>query len=154
MGTYVQIITPGTGAKVDTGMLVNANYTGMTLDGKVFDSNTDPSKGPTQPLTVNLTSDPSYGGIITGWKDALPLMNIGGKARIFIPSPLAYGDRGNPPVIQPNQILMFDVEVTERVTKEVAMKKLMDQQRQMQQAQEEMIKQMRKNGDTTLQPAN
>ncbi|MFT3911853.1 MAG: hypothetical protein QM737_20680 [Ferruginibacter sp.] len=55
LGTYVEMIQPGTGANIDTNVVVMVKYTGRTLDGKVFDSNTDSSMGHTEPLKVNMT---------------------------------------------------------------------------------------------------
>jgi hypothetical protein len=122
LGTYVQIIQPGTGANIDTSVIVKTNYTGRTLDGKMFDSNTDSSKGHVEPLSVNMTNDMSLGNsVIKGWTDGLKLLNKGAKAKFFIPSPLAYGKRNVGEDIPANSILVFDIEVLELVTKEQAM---------------------------------
>lgn len=143
-GTYVQIIQQGTGAQIDTSMLLNVNYTGKTLDGKMFDSNTDPSKNHIDPLLVNLTSNPTFGGIIPGWKDALPLLKIGAKAKIFIPSSLAYGEQGSAPDIKPNEVLVFDIDILDQLTKEKAMAKMEDMQKKMQQRQQQLMDSMQK----------
>ena len=112
LGTYVQILTPGTGANIDTSVVAKINYTGKTLDGKVFDSNTDPSKGHMEPLLANMTTDQNLGlNVISGWKDGLTLLNKGAKAKLYIPSSLAYGPTGAGNDIGPNAVLMFDVEV-------------------------------------------
>jgi FKBP-type peptidyl-prolyl cis-trans isomerase len=83
------------------------NYTGKTLDGKMFDSNTDPSKGHVQPFGFTL----GVGQVIKGWDEGVQLLNLGSRATFFIPSGLAYGDRGAGAAIPPNAVLMFDVEV-------------------------------------------
>lgn len=118
MGTYVQVIQPGTGALLDTSVVAKVNYTGMTMDGKVFDSNTDPSKGHVEPFLVNLTNDKSLGsGVINGWYDGLKMLNKGAKAKFFIPSTLAYGKQGAGADIKPNSILIFDIEVVDLLSK-------------------------------------
>lgn len=121
-GTYVQIIKPGTGAKLDSTVVVKTNYTGRTMvDGRTFDSNTDSSFSHVEPFPVNLTNDYSLGGgVIKGWKDGLMLLNEGAVAKFFIPSPLAYGSRGAGERIPANAILMFDIEVSDVMTAEEA----------------------------------
>ncbi|MEI8052895.1 MAG: FKBP-type peptidyl-prolyl cis-trans isomerase [Bacteroidota bacterium] len=119
LGTYVQIIQPGTGANIDTSVIVKTNYTGRTMDGKMFDSNTDSSKGHVEPLSVNMTNDMSLGtSVIKGWTDGLKLLNKGAKAKFYIPSPLAYGKRNIGEDIPANSILVFDIEIMELNTKE------------------------------------
>ena len=110
-GTYVSIITEGTGDKISNANMAMVNYTGRTLDsGKVFDSNTDPAFKHVGAYPVNLGE---WGGVIMGWKDALLQLKNGSKAIIFIPSSLGYGAEGNGAMIKPNENLMFDIEVTE-----------------------------------------
>ncbi|MBS1734008.1 MAG: FKBP-type peptidyl-prolyl cis-trans isomerase [Bacteroidetes bacterium] len=136
-GTYVQVIAPGTGNNIDTSCVVKVMYTGRTLEGKVFDSNMDSSRGRTEPLTVNLTNDPSLGmTVIQGWNDGFTQLNKGAKAKLFIPSPLAYGARAAGPDIPANSILMFDVEIVDVLNKAQAKeiadaerKKMMDMQK-------------------------
>ncbi len=121
LGVYVQMIQAGTGNNVDTSVIVKTNYTGRTMDGKMFDSNTDPSKGHVEPFSVNMTSDMTYGrSVIKGWTDGLKLLNKGAKAKMFIPSPLAYGKQGAGADIAPNSILVFDIEVVDILTKDQA----------------------------------
>jgi FKBP-type peptidyl-prolyl cis-trans isomerase FkpA len=111
-GTYVQITKPGTGAKLDNTKFVKVKYKGKTLDGNIFDTNMDDSKGHTDPLLVNLTNDMSLGGgVIPGMADALLMMQKGTKAVMYIPSTLAYGARGAGGEIPPNSNLVFEVEV-------------------------------------------
>ena len=120
-GTYVQIIQPGTGSLIDTSVVVSTNYTGRLLDGTMFDSNTDPSKGHVEPFNVNMTNDKTLGSpVITGWMEGLKLLNKGAKAKFYIPSPLAYGSRGAGSNIPPNSILMFDIEIANVLSKQAA----------------------------------
>ena len=122
MGTYVEIIRQGTGPQIDTNVVVSTNYTGRTMDGKMFDSNTDPAKGHVEPFNVNLTSDRSLGGsVIKGWTDGLKLLNEGTQAKFYIPSSLAYGARSTGD-IPPHAILIFDIEVLKVYNREEAKK--------------------------------
>ncbi len=145
-GTYVQIINPGTGNKIDTNVQVMVNYTGKNLDaktltdGKTFDSNTDPAFKHVQPIPVQMWQQ---GGMILGWTDALPMLSKGAKARFFIPSGQGYGAQGRQPDIGPFQVLMFDIEVLDLLSKDVAMAEAKKQQEMMmkqQQAQMAMQK--------------
>lgn len=122
-GTYVLITKPGIGPMIDTSVVVLTNYTGRTLDGKMFDSNTDPSKGHVEPFRVNMTTDNSLGGgVIPGWMDGLTMLNKGAVAKFYIPSPLGYGSAGAGADIAPNSILEFDIEVLDVISKEQARK--------------------------------
>lgn len=114
MGTYVEIVQPGTGSKIDTSMIVKTIYTGRKLDGTVFDSNAGKD-----PFNVNLTSDYSLGfGVIAGWVEGLQQLSKGAKAKFYIPSPLAYGE--NDPRLGQNAILIFDIDVLDILSKEQA----------------------------------
>jgi FKBP-type peptidyl-prolyl cis-trans isomerase FkpA len=120
-GVYVKTTQAGTGAMLDSNVFVKVMYTGKTLDGKMFDSNVDPSKGHTDPLNVNLTNDMSLGGgVIPGMTEALKTMQKGTKATMYIPSGLAYGPRAQSADLPANANLMFDVEVIDVMTKEQA----------------------------------
>lgn len=79
---------------------VTIHYEGRLLDGTVFDG----SIGKGDPVTFDL------GRLIRGWQIALPLMKPGDKWRLYLPSDLAYGDRGSPPNIPPGATLVFDIE--------------------------------------------
>ncbi len=117
-GTYVLITKLGVGAKLDATKFVKVKYKGKTLDGNVFDTNMDDSKGHTDPLLVNLTSDMSLGGgVIPGMADALLMMQKGTKAIMYIPSTLGYGARGAGGDIGPNANLIFEVEVLSVLSK-------------------------------------
>ncbi len=118
-GTYVEILQRGDGAPVDTSVVAVVNYTGKTMDGKVFDSNTDPTFEHNEPFQVNMTNDSYLGAqVIKGWTDGMLLMNKGAKAKFYIPSPLAYGKNGAGEKIKPNSILIFDIEVIDLLSKE------------------------------------
>ena len=80
---------------------MECNYRGTLLDGTEFDSSYRTGK----PALFNI------GGVIPGWQEALKLMPVGSKWRIFIPSKLAYGDRGAGRDIGPNATLVFEVEL-------------------------------------------
>lgn len=106
-GTYVEILNPGTGEKVDTGKFVSVMYTGRNFQGKVFDSNTDPTFGHTEPLGFTVGRQE----MLPGFDEAVRMLKVGGKARFYIPSMQAYGPRGRAPKIGPFESLIFDVEV-------------------------------------------
>lgn len=81
--------------------VVSVHYEGRLLDGTVFDSSI--SRGEPVDLPVS--------GVIPGWVEALQLMRVGDKWRMTIPSELAYGERSPSPVIPPNAILVFEMEL-------------------------------------------
>lgn len=100
-GLQYQIITEGTGASPSTTDNVTVHYQGTTIDGKEFDSSYKRGAPATFPLNR----------VIPGWTEGLQLMKEGGKSRLFIPSNLAYGERGAGRDIGPNSTLIFDVEL-------------------------------------------
>lgn len=106
-GLQYQVITEGTGPMPKSTDEVKVHYRGTTIDGTVFDSSID--RG--EPVTFGVT------GVIPGWSEALQLMKVGSKWKLFIPAELAYG--ANPPdqKIGPNSVLLFDVELLEIVKK-------------------------------------
>lgn len=103
-GSYIQIIDSGAGPKPKYGQFAMVRYTGKDLNGKVFDSNNKPG-GQLLPLQIG------GGGSIFGFEDAVKQLHQGAKANIYIPSVVAYGAQGRPPMIQPNQNLVFEVEL-------------------------------------------
>lgn len=107
-GLYYNITKEGTGAQVQKGQMVSMNYTGKTLEGKTFDSNVDSNFHHVQAFTFPV----GLGQVIPGWDEGVQLLKNGSKAVFYIPSALAYGERGAGPDVGPNTILMFDVEVT------------------------------------------
>lgn len=100
-GLQYQVITEGTGATPSATDNVTVHYKGTTLDGKEFDSSYSRGAPATFPLNR----------VIAGWTEGLQLMKEGGKSRLFIPSNLAYGERGAGRDIGPNSALIFDVEL-------------------------------------------
>ena len=100
-GLQYEVLTEGTGASPSASDSVTVHYQGTTIDGNEFDS----SYGRGEPITFPL------GGVITGWTEGLQLMKEGSKYRFFIPSDLAYGERGAGGAIPPNAALIFEVEL-------------------------------------------
>ena len=74
-----------------------------TIEGKVFDSSVDRK----QPATFAVNQ------VIPGWTEALQMMSVGSKYKIYVPSALAYGERGAGADIKPNAVLVFEVELLE-----------------------------------------
>lgn len=101
-GLQYKVIKAGTGKKPKLSDTVTAHYRGTLIDGTEFDSSY--KRG--QPATF-----PVSGGMIPGWTEALQLMEEGAKWQLFIPSNLAYGERGAGSVIGPNATLIFEVEL-------------------------------------------
>jgi FKBP-type peptidyl-prolyl cis-trans isomerase FklB len=107
-GLQYKILTGGIGPKPTATDSVVCNYRGTLLDGAEFDSSY--KRG--QPATFGL------GQVIKGWTEALQLMPVGSKWQLFIPSDLAYGERGGPGgTIGPNATLIFEVELLSIVDK-------------------------------------
>jgi len=102
-GIVIKTVTPGTGASPAATDEVKVHYEGTLVNGKVFDSSIKRGEPATFPLN----------GVIPCWTEAVQTMKVGGKARIVCPSELAYGERGSPPTIRPNNTLIFDVELLE-----------------------------------------
>jgi len=109
-GVLVEIETPGDAAnKGDTGKVVSVLYKGYLVDGKVFDTNLDSSKGHTGAYDVTLGQSP----VIQGWQEGLPFFGKGGKGKLYIPAMLGYGMKGMQGAIPPYANLIFDVEITD-----------------------------------------
>jgi FKBP-type peptidyl-prolyl cis-trans isomerase FklB len=107
-GLQYKILTAGIGPKPTASDQVVCNYRGTLIDGTEFDSSYKRGK----PATFGV------GQVIKGWTEALQLMPIGSKWQLFIPSSLAYGERGGPGgAIGPNEALIFDVELISIVDK-------------------------------------
>ncbi|MFN3557256.1 MAG: FKBP-type peptidyl-prolyl cis-trans isomerase [Bacteroidales bacterium] len=102
-GLIIVIKEQGSGPKPEPGQTVTVHYTGMVLDGTVFDSSVE--RG--DPFRFQL----GRGQVIRGWDEGISKLNIGSKARLIIPSYLAYGDQQRGAVIKPYSTLIFDVEL-------------------------------------------
>ncbi len=101
-GLQYKVLTEGNGAKPALNDTVKVHYKGTLTDGKEFDSSYKRNKPAEFPVRA----------VIPGWTEALQLMSVGSKYQLFIPSKLAYGERGNPS-IPGNSVLLFDVELLE-----------------------------------------
>jgi FKBP-type peptidyl-prolyl cis-trans isomerase len=106
-GLYYLVTKKGTGEKPKVGQQVSVNYTGKTMDGKVFDSNVDSAFHHVQEFAFPL----GHGRVIKGWDEGIALLNKGEKATLYIPSRYAYGAHSPSPAIPENAILIFDVEL-------------------------------------------
>jgi FKBP-type peptidyl-prolyl cis-trans isomerase len=106
-GLQYEIIKEGTGEKPKATDTVKAHYAGSTIDGKEFDNSY--KRG--EPLQIPV------GGVIQGWVQALQMMPVGSKWKLFIPSDLGYGDRGAGAAIPGGAALIFDIELIEIVNR-------------------------------------
>jgi FKBP-type peptidyl-prolyl cis-trans isomerase len=100
-GLQYKVITEGTGKTPKATDSVVTNYKGTLIDGTEFDS----SYQRKTPATFKVN------GVIKGWTEALQLMKEGSKWQLFVPSDLAYGERGAGPNIGPNAVLIFEIEL-------------------------------------------
>ena len=100
-GLQYEVLVEGTGDSPKENDKVTVHYHGTLIDGTVFDSSVDRGNPATFPVN----------GVIPGWVEALQLMNQGSKYKLFIPSELAYGERGAGGSIGPNATLIFEVEL-------------------------------------------
>ncbi len=117
-GLRYVVTEEGNGAKPQSGQSVQVNYAGWVLDGEYFDTSIESvareqglyQEGrPYQPFSFTL----GQGQVIKGWDEGIALLNVGSKARLYIPSTLGYGSRGSGRIIKPNSILVFDVELVD-----------------------------------------
>lgn len=100
-GLQYKILTKGNGPKPGPTSSVTVNYHGTLIDGTVFDSSVE--RG--EPATFQVNQ------VIQGWQEALQLMPVGSKWKLFVPSNLAYGNQGAGPTIKPGSTLIFEVEL-------------------------------------------
>lgn len=100
-GLQYKVVKSGSGKTPKLNDRVTTHYRGTLIDGTEFDS----SYKRNQPATFPVN------GVIGGWTEALQLMKEGDKWQLFIPSDLAYGERGSGPDIGPNEVLIFDIEL-------------------------------------------
>ena len=104
-GLQYQVLQKGEGPKPTASDKVKCHYHGTLINGTVFDSSVQ--RG--EPAVFGVSQ------VIPGWVEALPLMPVGSKWRLFIPSDLAYGEHGAGEAIEPNSALVFDVELLDIV---------------------------------------
>jgi FKBP-type peptidyl-prolyl cis-trans isomerase FklB len=100
-GLQYKILKEGNGPKPTAADTVVCNYRGTLINGKEFDSSYKRNEPASFPV----------GGVIKGWTEALQLMPVGSKWQLFVPSNLAYGERGAGADIAPNSTLIFEVEL-------------------------------------------
>ncbi len=100
-GLQYQVITEGTGVKPTLTDRVKCHYHGTLIDGTVFDSSVERKEPAVFPVN----------GVIKGWTEALQMMPVGSKWKLFIPADLAYGEAGAGDKVLPNSTLVFDVEL-------------------------------------------
>lgn len=104
-GLQYEVLSEGNGATPTASDSVKVHYHGSLIDGTVFDSSVN--RG--EPATFGVTQ------VISGWVEALQLMPVGSKWKLFIPSELAYGAQGAGQAIAPHSALVFEVELLEIV---------------------------------------
>ncbi|MFO6424296.1 FKBP-type peptidyl-prolyl cis-trans isomerase [Motilimonas sp. KMU-193] len=104
-GLQYEIITQGEGEKPTADSTVRTHYHGELTDGTVFDSSVQRGEPAEFPV----------GGVIAGWTEALQLMPVGSKYKLYIPHNLAYGERGAGNAIAPFSALVFEVELLDIV---------------------------------------
>jgi FKBP-type peptidyl-prolyl cis-trans isomerase FklB len=100
-GLQYKVLKDGTGASPSKNSVVTTHYRGTLINGTEFDS----SYARNEPCSFGVNQ------VIAGWTEALQLMKVGAKWELYIPSNLAYGSRGAPPDIGPNETLIFEVEL-------------------------------------------
>ena len=100
-GLQYEVITAGDGATPKATDKVRTHYKGTLLNGEVFDSSYD--RGEPAEFPVN--------GVIKGWTEALQMMKVGSKWKLYVPPELGYGERGAGGAIGPNAALVFEVEL-------------------------------------------
>jgi FKBP-type peptidyl-prolyl cis-trans isomerase len=100
-GLQYEVLSEGKGPKPKADDTVKVNYEGKFLNGNVFDSSIQRGEPAVFPVD----------GVIAGWTEGLQLMPVGSKYRLFVPSGLAYGEKGAGNVIEPNSVLIFEVEL-------------------------------------------
>jgi FKBP-type peptidyl-prolyl cis-trans isomerase FklB len=100
-GLQYKVLKQGNGPSPKSTDQVTTHYRGTLINGKVFDSSYDRGQPATFPVN----------GVIKGWTEALQLMKVGDKWQLYVPSELAYGERGAGQDIGPNSVLIFEVEL-------------------------------------------
>jgi len=106
-GLQYEVVRAGTGAIPKKSSRVFTHYKGRLINGKVFDGS---YKGDA-PTKADSPIDFPVTGVIAGWTEALQLMKTGAHWRLYIPSELAYKERGSRGAIGPNEVLIFDIHL-------------------------------------------
>ncbi len=106
-GLQYTIITQGTGPKPTATDKVKVHYHGTLIDGRVFESSVDRGEPIVYPVN----------GFVPGWIEALQMMPVGSKWKLFVPSNLAYGDNDSGPLIKAGSTLIFEMELLEIMPK-------------------------------------
>ena len=102
-GVQYRVIEDGNGARPNANSEVTVHYRGSLSSGLEFDSSF--ARG--EPVHFKVNS------VIKGWQEVLPLMSVGAHWQVFVPPELAYGERGQPPRIGPNEALVFEIKLLE-----------------------------------------
>ncbi len=102
-GVLYRVIENGSGPLPKLEDTVTINYRGSKMDGREFDSSF--ARGVPEKVKVN--------SVPLGWQEVLPLMKVGSTWQVFVPPELAFGVRGQPPLVGPNEALKFDLELVE-----------------------------------------
>jgi FKBP-type peptidyl-prolyl cis-trans isomerase len=127
-GLMYEVIKEGNGPKPTDTSIVKVDYKGTLINGRTFDSSIDRGEPAIFPLN----------GVIPGWTEALQLMNVGSKYKLYIPGKLAYGEHGQPQAgIGPNETLIFEVEllgIEKEMPKEAEQPKNADMQKMLEEA--------------------
>ena len=100
-GLQYRVLVTGTGSSPKATDKVKVNYKGTLINGKVFDSSYERKEPATFPVNQ----------VIKGWTEALQLMHVGDKWELYVPSELGYGENGAGNMIEPNSVLIFEVEL-------------------------------------------
>ena len=100
-GVQYRVIEEGEGSRPSLEDVVTVHYRGSKIDGREFDSSF--RRGVPAVFQVN--------SVIEGWQEVLPLMREGAMWQVFLPPELAFGVRGDPPIIGPNEALQFDIRL-------------------------------------------
>jgi len=110
-GVQYKVLVSGKGASPKATDTVKVHYKGRLINGKVFDGS---YMGET-PAKRDKPAEFPLNGVIKGFKESLVKMKTGDRWTVYLPSELAYGERGSPPTIGPHAVLIFDLELVEIV---------------------------------------
>lgn len=118
-GLAYDITSPGVGTMAEAGDTVRVDYVGFDMSGNVFDTSIEAVAMSVGLFNPSRDYEPiefvvGKGQVIQGWEEAMTYLNEGAEATILIPSHLAYGSAGIPPIIDPNSPIGFTVELVEK----------------------------------------